>query len=135
MSTEQNKQIVREFFERFSAGDVPGALGLLDDAVIWRAMGREGGLPMSGEMNKDGIGNLIGVVRDTFPPEGMKLTPTGWTAEGDRVALEMESYGEMTNGKVYNNHYHFSIVVSDGKIASLREYMDTYHVKLLFIDD
>jgi len=61
MSTEQNKQIVREFFERFSAGDIPGALDLLDDAVIWRAMGREGGLPMSGEMDKDGIGNLIGV--------------------------------------------------------------------------
>ena len=133
MSVEQNKQIVREFFERFSAGDVPGALGLLDDAVIWRVMGREGDLPMSGEMDKDGIGNLIGTVKDAFP-EGMKLTPTGWTAEGDRVALEMESYGEMTNGKVYNNRYHFLVAVSDGKIAALREYMDTYHVKLLFID-
>ena len=135
MSVEQNKQIVRDFFERFSAGDIAGALGLLDDAVIWRVMGREGGLPMSGEMDKDGIGNLIGVVRDAFSPEGMKLTPTGWTAEGDRVALEMESYGEKANGTVYNNLYHFLIVLSDGKIESLREYMDTYHVKRVFIDD
>lgn len=134
MSTEQNKQIVREFFERFSAGDVPDALGLLDDTVIWRVMGREGGLPMSGEMDKDGIGNLIGTVRDAFP-EGMKFTPTGWTAEGDRVALEMESYGKKANGTVYNNLYHFMVALSDGKIASLREYMDTYHVKQVFIDD
>lgn len=134
MSTEQNKQIVREFFERFSPADVPGALGLLDDAVIWRAMGRESGLLMSGEMDKDGIADLIGVVKDALPG-GMKLTPTGWTAEGDRIALEMESYGEKANGTVYNNLYHFLITVSDGKITSLREYMDTRHVKQVFIDD
>jgi len=134
MGVEQNKQIVREFFERFSAGDVPGTLGLLNDAVSWRVMGREGGLPMSGKMDKEGIGHLIGVVQDAFP-EGMKLTPTGWTAEGDRIALEMESYGEKANGTIYNNSYHFLIVLSDSKIESLREYMDTYHVKRVFIDD
>ncbi len=36
MSTEQNKQTVREFFEHFSAANVSAALDLLDDAVIWR---------------------------------------------------------------------------------------------------
>jgi hypothetical protein len=54
---------------------------------------------MSGEMDKNGIGDLIGVVKDAIPG-GMKLTPTGWTAEGNRVALEMESYGEKANGTV-----------------------------------
>ncbi|CAM2070797.1 Nuclear transport factor 2 family protein [Sulfidibacter corallicola] len=130
---EQNKQTVREFFERFSAGDVPGALGLLHDAVVWRVMGREGGLPMSGEMDRNGIADLMGVVKDAIP-NGMRLTPTGWTAEGDRVALEMESYGEMADGTIYNNLYHFLVTLSEGKITSLREYMDTHHVKRVFID-
>ena len=134
MSIEENKKIVGDFFAQFSAADVPGALRLLDDAVVWRVMGREGGLPMSGEMDKDSIGALIHTVKEAIPG-GMKLTPAGWTAEGDRVALEMESYGEKADGKVYNNHYHFLVTVSDGKITSLREYMDTYHVKLVFIDD
>ena len=134
MSAEQNKQTIRDFFARFAAGDAPGALGLLDDAVVWRAMGREGGLPMSGEMDKEGIGELIGTVQGAFP-QGMKLTPTGWTAEGDRVALEMESHGEKANGTIYNNHYHFLVTLCGGKITSLREYMDTYHAKLVFIDD
>ncbi len=89
---------------------------------------------MSGEMDKNGIGELIGTVTGTIP-EGMKLTPTGWTAEGDRVALEMESYGKKANGTVYYNHYHFLVTVADGKITTLREYMDTYHVKQVFIDD
>ena len=133
MSTEKNKKIVGEFFERFSAADVPGALGLLDDGVVWRVMGREGGLPMSGEMDKNAIGELIGTVKGAIP-NGMKLTPTGWTAEGDRVALEMESYGELASRKVYNNLYHFLVTVTDGKITAFREYMDTHHVKQVFLD-
>lgn len=134
MSTEQNKQIVNQFFEKFSATDVAGALELLDDAVIWRAMGREGGLPMSGEMDKQAIGELIENVRSIFP-NGMRLTPTGRTTEGDRVALEMESYAVKSNGIVYNNFYHFLIVLSNGKITALREYLDTLHVKQVFIDN
>lgn len=134
MSTEQNKQIVDNFFEKFSAADVVGALELLDDAVIWRAMGREGGLPMSGEMDKQMIGGLIKNVKSAFP-NGMRLTPTGWTAEGDRVALEMESYAVKSNGIVYNNFYHFLVILSNSKITSLREYLDTLHVKQVFIDN
>lgn len=134
MSIEHNKQTVREFFERFSAANVSAALDLLDDAVVWRVMGKDGGLPMSGEMDKEAIGGLIGTVKEAIP-DGMKLTPTGWTAQGDRVALEMESYGELSNGKVYNNHYHFLVTLSRNKITALHEYMDTHHVKQVFVDD
>ena len=102
MSTEQNKEIVRSFSERFSATDVEGALDLLDDTVVWQAMGREGSLPMSGEMDKEAVGHLIQMVKGLIPV-GLKLTPLGWTAEVDRVAFEMESYDELTIGKVYNN--------------------------------
>ena len=134
MTLDQNKQIVGKFFERFSVADVAGTLELLDDAASWRAMGREGGLPMSGEMDKQGIARLIESVKASFP-DGMKLTPTGWTAEGDRVALEMESYGMKSSGTVYNNCYHFLVTVSSGKITTIREYLDTLHVKQVFIDD
>ena len=133
MNPEANKEIVANFFQCFSAADAPGALELLDDDASWWAMGREGGLPMSGEMDKDAIGALIDTVKEAMP-NGLKLIPTGWTVEGDRVALEMESYGEMINGNVYQNRYHFLITVTNNKITSLREYMDTYHVKRCFID-
>ena len=84
MSAEQNKRMVNAFLERFSAGDVPGVLGLIDDTATWRVMGREGGLPLSGEMDKDGIADLMNTVKGAFP-QGMKLTHTGWTAEGHRI--------------------------------------------------
>ena len=69
MNKEENKKIVSDFFERFTAFDVEGALDLLVDSVVWRAMGREGGLPMSGEMDRHSIGELMETLRLHFPME------------------------------------------------------------------
>lgn len=51
--------------------------------------------------------------------------------EGGRAAAEVESYGEHINGKTYNNHYHFLFVIRDGLIVSVKEYMDTLHLRRL----
>ena len=48
-------------------------------------------------------------------------------AEGERVAVEAESHGELNNGAIYNNHYHFLFIVRDGKITAIKEYNDTKH--------
>ena len=60
-------------------------------------------------------------------PNGLKITVKGVTAEGNRVAVEAESYGEHANGKIYNNFYHFLIECENGKVAAVREYLDTMH--------
>ncbi len=49
-------------------------------------------------------------------------------AEGNQVAVEVESYGEHANGKTYNNKYHFLITIESGKITEVKEYMDTLHL-------
>ena len=133
MSIEKNKKTVIAFLKQLSASDVSGVLDLLDDTAIWNVMGREGDLPLSGEMDKDGIASLMNTVKEAFP-QGMKLTPRGWTAEGDRVAAEMESYGEKVDGTIHNNLYHFMFKLAEGQITSIREYMDILHVKSVFID-
>jgi len=51
----------------------------------------------------------------------------GVTAEGERVALEAESFAKMKNGKTYQNRYHFLCEVRGGKIQTVREYLDTMH--------
>lgn len=131
--TEVNKKAIVDFFAYWTAGDAANAKTFLDDNVVWRAMGRDGELPISGTMDKEGIGDLIVMVKEAIPA-GLELKPTGWTAEGDRVAVEIESYGELTNGRVYNNLYHFLFEFQDGKIIKVREYMDTLHVKAIFVD-
>ena len=59
--------------------------------------------------------------------EGLERTVVGSIAEGDDVAVEVESSGELKNGRSYRQQYHFLITVRDGKIASVREYLDTHH--------
>ena len=36
--------------------------------------------------------------------------------------------GELRNGRIYNQEYHFSMTIRDGKISGVREYLDTQHV-------
>jgi ketosteroid isomerase-like protein len=65
-------------------------------------------------------------------PKGLKMTIKGMIAEGDRVAVEAESYGETAEGKVYNNEYHWLFEIRDGKIRAAREYMCTAHAVEFF---
>ncbi len=131
---ELRKKIVEEFFLCFETADAHGASRLLHDNVHWHAMGGEGGLPMSGTMDKEAIGELILYVKEQMP-DGLALTPTGWTVQDNRVAVEVHSYGVKKNGLIYDNHYHFLFLVNSGKIREIREYMDTLHAKRVFVDD
>jgi len=52
MSREQNKKLVGQFLERFSASDVSGVNALLHDAIVWKVMGREGVFHCQGKWTK-----------------------------------------------------------------------------------
>ncbi len=53
-------------------------------------------------------------------------------AQGDKVAVEAESFAELVNGKVYQNKYHFLFEIRDGQIYRVKEYMDTMHAYQTF---
>lgn len=127
MSIEQNKKLAAEFFGRFDANDVAGALGCLADDATWWIAGKPGAVPSAGTYSKRKVSRLV---EDMFArlKDGMRMTVKGAIAEGDRVAIEVESRGELRNGRVYNNQYHFLLRIRDGKIAEVREYLDTQHV-------
>ena len=124
---ETNKQVATEFYRRFDAGDIPGVLETMaDDATFWIA-GKPGSNPSVGTHSKAEMAAMFGRIMKQMR-SGLKMTVKGITAEGDRVALEVESYGELHNGRVYNQEYHALMTIRDGRIAAVREYMDTQHV-------
>src|SRR4030095_6749577 len=84
-------------------------------------------LPAAGEYSKERIARLF-YRMDGQLKDGLKLTVKSGLAEGDKVAVEVESYGELQNGRVYNQQYHVLMTVRDGKISAVREYLDTQHV-------
>ncbi|TAK98828.1 MAG: nuclear transport factor 2 family protein [Rhodospirillaceae bacterium] len=59
----------------------------------------------------------------------MRVDVLGLTAEEDRIAMEAESHVlNPTNGRLYNNFYHYLFRVRDGKITLFKEYQDTLHL-------
>ncbi len=125
---QANKQVVLDFWEAFSNSRFDEALDLLaDDATWWIA----GTTDISGEYSKAQFADLVKGIAENAP-NGIKVTPDTLTAEGDRVSMEAESYGEISNGKVYNNFYHFMHTLRNGKLVSVKEYLDTQHVQDVF---
>lgn len=131
MSSEQNKKIVTEFMEVFSAGDVDGIMDRLTDDATWWVAGTIPGI--SGTKDKAGFREMVSGIAASTTSGAIRLTPLAFTAEGDRVAVETESYTELKNGRVYNNLYHFLFTVRDGRISSVKEYLDTEHTTAVFV--
>jgi ketosteroid isomerase-like protein len=123
MSAEENKKIVVGFLENLSSGNAAAVMNTLADSATWWVAGN---FPLSGTKTKAQFGELVGQLGNNIDG-GLRVTPTGITAEGDRVAVEAESYARMKNGKTYQNKYHFLFVVRDGKIQQVKEYLDTMH--------
>jgi ketosteroid isomerase-like protein len=125
---EENKQLVLNFWDAFSNSRFDEALAMVaEDATWWVA----GTTDISGSFTKAEFSDLVKGIGENAP-NGIKITPGHITAEGDRVAMEAESYGEISNGKVYNNFYHMLHTIRDGKLVSVKEYMDTQHVQDVF---
>lgn len=126
-----NKQLVADFMEVFSGGDVDRILSYLGEEATWWVAGTLEGI--SGTKDKAAFGQMLSGISESTATGAIRLTPRAWTAEGDRVAVETESYAELKNGRVYNNLYHFVFEVRDGKIQSVKEYLDTEHTAAVFL--
>jgi uncharacterized protein len=122
-----SKDICRQLFERFTAGDVDGVLSLLADDVVWTIPGKRESNPVAGDYDKERLRGLFTRMQAALE-NGLTMTVTGMVAEDDRVAAEVESSGDLRNGRQYRQRYHFLMVVRDGRIATVREYLDTQHV-------
>ena len=127
MNIEENKHLAVQFIDRLTAGDIAGALELMTDDATWWIAGKPDQLPASGLYDKKRIARLLNNMVSQLP-NGLKITVKGLIAEGDKVAVEAESYGELLNGRVYNQQYHFLFTVRDGRIETVKEYLDTQHV-------
>jgi ketosteroid isomerase-like protein len=127
MTIEENKRLVTQFFACFSANDIAAALDRMTDDVTWWISGKPEHLPAAGDHTKEQIAGLFYRMSDQLV-NGLKMPVKGLIAEGDKVAVEVVSIGELQNGRIYNNEYHMLMTIRDGKISEVKEYLDTQHV-------
>jgi ketosteroid isomerase-like protein len=120
------KEVAREFFVRFSSGDISGAIDLLSDDATWWLPGKPGEKPTAGPHTKEEIAELFRRMMDQLE-EGLRIDIKNTLAERDMIAVEAESRGILTNGRYYNNEYLFLMRVTSERIVEVREYNDTQH--------
>jgi len=127
----RNKALAREFFARFSSGDIARAVDLLSDDATWWLPGKEGSKQTAGLYKKAEITELFLRMMSRLEG-GLYMQVKGAVAEGDAVALEVESHGTLTSGRIYNNEYHILMRISGDKIREVREYNDTQHAQAVW---
>ena len=133
MTTEpQNKAIARQFFERFTASDIEGALALMSDDATWWIPGTKELSPTAGTYSKEKIGRLFHRMLAALQ-SGLAMTLKSSIAEGDFVAAEVESSGDLKNGRRYRQQYHVLMQFRDGRICAVREYLDTQHAHAVWV--
>jgi len=118
---ERNKELARKFFHALSTSNVPEIVNAYADDGYVETMGQT---LISGKFTKSQIEQAAGQVLGAFP-QGIRFEIHEITAEGDRVAVEAESFATHVSGKFYNNKYHFLMKFRDGKLLQFKEYMDT----------
>ena len=123
MSTQENVQIVKDFFAAMGRGDKQGLLALAAEDIEWMIPGED--WPLAGtHRGHAGLADLLQkaskMVETSFPK------PPEFVAQGDRVLVVGFATGRIkaSNG-TFKDHWVFAITVQNGKVTNIREYIDT----------
>ncbi len=130
MSIEANKQLVRDAYASISAGNLGGFMDRLTDDVTWTFFGSHR-FAKTFNGKEDITQNLFDVLGAQL--EGsLTVNVKNLIAEGNQVVVEALGEARANDGRDYNNIYCLVLRLEDGKIAEIREYLDTELVKSIF---
>jgi ketosteroid isomerase-like protein len=123
MSIEENVQLVKDFIAAMGSGDERRLLSLVAEDIEWIIPGVH--WPLAGTHR--GHAGLAAVLKkaseevETTYPE-----PPEFVAQGDRVLVVGVATGKIkATNKPFKDDWVFDITVRNGKLAKLREYIDT----------
>jgi ketosteroid isomerase-like protein len=131
MTPTEEKDRALALLKTFENPD-PKIIGeLIADNFEFEMMGRLPGVsPMRG---KDAFVKGMPATLKAMFPKGLNMKFHTIIADGPHVAIQAESDTVAANGKKYANRYHFYFRFEGDKIALLREYNDTNHVREVFM--
>lgn len=123
MSTQENIQIVKDFFAAIARGDKQGLLALCDEGIEWVIPGKD--WPLAGtHRGHAGLEDHFRNASETM--ETSLLEPREFVAQGDRVLVIGFAKGRIkATNKAWEDHWVFAITVRNGKLMNIREYIDT----------
>ena len=123
MRTQENVQIVKDFFSAMNRGDRQALLALSAEDIEWIIPGE--GWPLAGtHRGHAGLTDLLQRASETV--ETSYPEPPEFVVQGDRVLVVGFATGRIkATNKTFEDHWVFAITVRNGKLTNIREYIDT----------
>ncbi|MEO6103733.1 MAG: nuclear transport factor 2 family protein [Pseudoxanthomonas sp.] len=122
MSIEKNIRTVKDFFAAIGSGDRDGLLALVAEDIEWIIPGQD--WPLAG--TRHGHAGLAVLLETASMSIEMSTEAREFVAHGDRVLAVGFARGKIkATNKTFEDHWVFAITVRDGKLARIREYVDT----------
>jgi ketosteroid isomerase-like protein len=122
MSIEKNIQTVKGFFAAIGRGDEEALLALVAEDIEWIIPGKD--WPLAGTYRGHaGLANLLEAASKAMETA---TEPREFVAQGDRVLVVGFARGKVkATNKTFEDDWIFAITVRDGRLTSIREYVDT----------
>jgi uncharacterized protein len=123
MSTQENVQVVKDFFAVMGRGDKRGLLALVAEDIEWIIPGED--WPLAGtHRGHNGLENVLQKASEAIEMTYPK--PPEFVAQGDRVLVVGVATGKIkATKKTFEDHWVFDITLRDGMVTKIREYIDT----------
>jgi uncharacterized protein len=123
MSTQENVQVVKDFFAAMGAFNRQGLLALVAEDIEWIIPGEAWPLAGTHRGHKELAAVLQKAseeVETTYPK------PPEFVAQRDRVLVVGIATGKIkATDKPFKDDWVFDITVRNGKVTKIREYIDT----------
>jgi ketosteroid isomerase-like protein len=121
MSVDANKKLVMDTWLAFWRGDIEEGVANMSDDIAWFTPGTN---QLSGwKRGKDAIRAFRFGELDIFLE--LKREIIGLYGDGDTVVMEARAVGQLRNGDPYENAGCVVWQLEDGKIRTVRQYVDT----------
>ncbi len=122
MSIEKNIQTAKDFFAAIGRGDREALLALVAEDIEWIIPGED--WPLAG--TRHGHAGLADLLETASKSIETSTEPREFIAQGDRVLVVGFAKGKIkATNKTFEDDWIFAITVRDGRLTSIREYIDT----------
>jgi uncharacterized protein len=123
MSTQENVQMVKDFFAAIGSGDKQRVLALVAEDIEWIIPGED--WPLAG-IHRGHVGLADVLQKASKEVETTYPKPPEFVAQGDRVFVVGVATGKIkATNKPFKDDWVFDITVRNGKVTKIREYIDT----------
>jgi uncharacterized protein len=118
---DRNKALALQFMEANDRNDALALANMYAEDGTHTVMGTT---PISGTYTKQQMLAAAGAIFAPFP-SGKPATVIGILADGDTVAVEIDSPALHESGLTYHQQLHWVLRFRDGKLIQTKEYLDT----------